>query len=67
MPKAKAIKRLRVQYVHSSIGNAVSQKRTVLALGLRRLGDVAEHADTPALRGMLFAVRHLVQVEELDA
>jgi large subunit ribosomal protein L30 len=67
MPRAKPTKRLRVRFVHSAIGNSVSQKRTVRALGLRRLGDVAEHADTAALRGMVFAVRHLVRVEEFDA
>ena len=43
------------------------QKLTVQALGLRRLGDVREHDDTPAVRGMLNKVPHLVRVEEVEA
>ncbi|MBK6431407.1 MAG: 50S ribosomal protein L30 [Anaerolineae bacterium] len=59
--------RLRVTYVKSSIGYEESQKRTVLALGLRRLGQTVFHADTPAIRGMIGKVPHLVRVEEVSA
>jgi len=58
--------RLRIKYVRSAIGNHFTQKRTIRALGLRRLGDVVEQADSPAIRGMVFKVRHLLQVEEVQ-
>ncbi len=61
------LSKLRVKYVKSAIGYNVRQKRTVEALGLRRLGDEVEHTDTPVIRGMLRKVQHLVQVEEVDA
>jgi large subunit ribosomal protein L30 len=53
-----------IKYVRSAIGYNVRQKRTIEALGLRRLGDVVEQDDTPAIRGMVNKVRHLVEVEE---
>ncbi len=59
--------RLRVTYVRSAIGYAVDQKRTVAALGLRRLHQTVEHDDNPALRGMVQKVRHLVTVETVAA
>jgi len=55
---------LRVTLVKSPIGYTKDQKKTVLALGLRRLNQTVEHKDTPALRGMLFKVTHLLRVEE---
>lgn len=59
--------KLVIRYVRSAIGYHLSQKRTVRALGLKRLGDVVEQDDTPAIRGMVRKVRHLVQVEEVEA
>lgn len=56
--------RLRVTLVRSPIGYDWRQKRTVRALGLRRLNQTVEHADSPAIRGMLAQVSHLVKVEE---
>jgi large subunit ribosomal protein L30 len=61
-----ATKRLRVTYVKSAIGYDVKQKQTIEALGLRRLQQVIVHPDTPAVRGMLNKVSHLVQVEEVE-
>ena len=58
--------RLRIKWVKSSIGYPRRQKGTVRALGLRRLGDVVEQADTPVIRGMINKVSHLVQVEEIE-
>jgi large subunit ribosomal protein L30 len=58
--------KLRITYVKSAIGYALRQKRTIEALGLRRLGDVVEQDDTAAIRGMVDKVQHLVQVEEVD-
>jgi len=57
--------RLRITYVKSAIGYTVRQKRTIEALGLRRLGDVVEQDDTPVIRGMVQKVQHLVRVEEV--
>ncbi|HEY3341961.1 MAG TPA: 50S ribosomal protein L30 [Anaerolineae bacterium] len=57
-------KRLLIRWVKSAIGYNVRQKRTLKALGLTKLGQVVEHADTPQMRGMINAVTHLVQVEE---
>jgi large subunit ribosomal protein L30 len=57
--------KLRITWVKSSIGYPQRQKGTIRALGLRRLGDVVEQADTPALRGMINKVSHLVRVEEV--
>ena len=58
---------LRITYVKSAIGYNVRQKRTIRALGLRRLGDVVEQQDTQPIRGMLDRVQHLVRVEEVEA
>lgn len=58
--------KLRVTWVKSSIGYSQRQKGTIRALGFRRLGDVVEHDDTAAIRGMLDKVSHLVRVEEAE-
>ena len=57
--------RLRITWIKSSIGYSRRQKGTIRALGLRRLGDIVEQADTPVIRGMVNKVSHLVQVEEI--
>ncbi len=65
MPKKETTgKTLRVTLVKSPIGFTKDQKKTVLALGLRRMNQTVEHKDTPALRGMLFKVIHMLRVEE---
>lgn len=64
---ASSSKRLRVTYSTSSIGVKIDQKETVRRLGLRKLGHVVELPDSPAVRGMLQKVRHLVTVEEVEA
>lgn len=56
--------KLQIKWVKSSIGQSRRQKDTIRALGLRKLGDVVEQADTPVIRGMIDKVSHLVQVEE---
>jgi large subunit ribosomal protein L30 len=55
---------VRVTLVKSPIGFTTNQKATVRALGLRRLHQTIEHKDTPALRGMLNKVIHLLKIEE---
>jgi len=65
MPKKESgDKTVRVTLVRSPIGYTKDQKKTVLALGLRRMHQTVEHTDNPALRGMIQKVIHLVQVEE---
>jgi large subunit ribosomal protein L30 len=56
--------KLRVTWVRSSSGHKFDQKRTIKALGLRRLGHTVEHSDSDSVRGMIYKVRHLVAVEE---
>ena len=66
MPAKKtAAKTVQVTQVKSVIGRPADQRATVRALGLKRINDTAQHADTPAIRGMIFKVQHLVKVEEL--
>ena len=57
-------KMLRITLVKSPIGFPEPQKRTVRALGLHRMHQTVEHQDSPALRGMLNSVIHLLQIEE---
>ena len=57
--------KLKITWRKSAIGYAPNQRRTIRALGLRRLGQVVEHSDSPAMRGMILTVRHLVEVEEV--
>jgi large subunit ribosomal protein L30 len=66
MAKKKKSKKkiLQVTLVKSPIGYNQRQKDTVRALGLRRLNQTVEHQDSPALRGMLDKIPHLIQVEE---
>ena len=40
------------------------QLDTLRSLGLRKIGQTVEHADTPQLRGMIYKVRHLVEISE---
>jgi large subunit ribosomal protein L30 len=61
---AGAQKRLRVKQIRSGIGHAETYRRTLAALGLRHHQHEVVIADTPGARGMLFKVRHLVQVSE---
>lgn len=60
-------KMLRIKYSTSSIGVESDQKDTVRRLGLRKLGQIVEQPDSPALRGMIHKVRHLLTVEEFEA
>jgi len=57
--------KLRLTWVKSSIGYPQRQKGTIRALGFHHLGDVVEHDDTPAIRGMVGKVSHLLQVEKV--
>ena len=55
---------LRVTWVRSAIGHKAAARGTIRALGLHRLNQTVQVADTPATRGMLRRVAFLVEVEE---
>jgi large subunit ribosomal protein L30 len=59
------VARLSVTLVKSGIGYKEDQKRTLKALGLRRMNQSVEHEDSAAIRGMINKVRHLVTVEAI--
>ncbi len=61
----KKVKTLTVTLVKSPIGYSERQKRTVRALGLRKMMQSVEHSDTPVLRGMIAKIPHLLDVVEL--
>ena len=57
-------KKLRVTQVRSAIGFDRRQRATLRGLGIRRMNHTVELEDTPAVRGMITKVIHLVQVED---
>jgi len=60
------MKKIKVTLVSSVIGRKEDQKRTVKALGLRRISSSRIHNDTPDIRGMVEKVSHLVRVEDIQ-
>ena len=60
-------KKLHVTLVKSPIGNPNRQKLTVAALGLKHIRQTIVHPDNPSIRGMIYKVRHLVRVEEVES
>lgn len=59
-------KKLEITQVKSGIGRPGKHRRTLAALGLKRHQKSVVHDDSPAIRGMVFQVSHLVSVRELD-
>lgn len=57
--------KLKLTQVKSQIGKKYDQDRTLKALGLGRIGKTSEITDNESVRGMIFKVKHLVEVEEL--
>ncbi len=62
---AEAKKTLRVTQVKSPIGYKKDQGETLRNLGLRKIGQSHDLVDNPSVRGMIFKVKHLVEVEEI--
>jgi len=60
------VAKLYITWIKSDIGYEKSQRKTIKALGLRRLNHSVEHDDSPSIRGMIAKVRHLVEVEERE-
>ena len=59
-------KKLRITWVKSAIGYHHPQRKVIQALGLHRLHETVERADSPTIRGMVDKVRHLLKVEEVQ-
>lgn len=57
--------KISIKQVRSGIGKPEKHRRTLKALGLRHQRSVV-HEDTPAIRGMIFQVRHLVEVSDVE-
>ena len=57
--------KLKITQVRSLIGRPQKHRRIIEALGLRKNQTAVYHNDTPSIRGMVFKVRHLVNVEEV--
>jgi len=55
--------KIKVTKVKSAINRTKNQKRTLEALGLKKIGQVVEHENTPNILGMIKKVNHLVSVE----
>lgn len=62
--KKSSGKQITIKLVRSPIGYTERQKKTVLALGLKRVNQRVSQPDTPAVRGMVARVGHLVEVVE---
>ena len=61
---ATEAKKIKVTLTRSVLGRPENQRKVVRALGLRKTNHTVEHADTPSIRGMLNAVKHLLTIEE---
>lgn len=59
--------KLSITLKHSPIGRPENQRKTVVALGLRKLQQTVVHEDTPVIRGMIKRVEHLVEVQTVEA
>lgn len=62
MAKAKPEKTVTIEQVHSPQRRPAAQRATLIGLGLNRINKRATLADTPAVRGMIARVQHLVRV-----
>ncbi|OPA73098.1 50S ribosomal protein L30 [Paenibacillus selenitireducens] len=59
--------KLQVTLVRSLIGRPETQRKTVNSLGLRKINQTVVHNDSPAIRGMVNQVSHLISVTEVEA
>ena len=64
MAAKKSGKEITVKLMRSPIGTNKRQRKTLEALGLKRVQQTVTHADNPSLRGMIKKVSHLVEVQE---
>ena len=59
-------KKIKITQIRSVIDQKEKVKRTITALGIKRMHHSVIHNETPQIQGMVTAVRHLVNVEEVD-
>ncbi|MEJ2633772.1 MAG: 50S ribosomal protein L30 [Calditrichia bacterium] len=62
----KKEKKIRVKQVRSTIGQLPAHRKTIEALGLKRIGHTKEFTDTPQIRGMVEKVKHMITWEEVE-
>ena len=62
--KPTTAKKITVKLIHSAIGTNPTQRKTLVALGLKKINQVKQYPDNEAIRGMINKVSHLVQVEQ---
>jgi len=60
-----SMEKIKITQVRSGIGRPLRQKRTLVALGLKRIRHTVEHTATPQILGMVNKVQHLVTVEKV--
>lgn len=56
--------KVKIKQTRSKINRPVDQKRTLEALGLKKIGQVVEHERTPSIEGMINKVKHLITIVE---
>ncbi|RKD34130.1 50S ribosomal protein L30 [Thermohalobacter berrensis] len=56
--------KIKIKLVKSKIGKTERQKRTVDALGFKKIGQVIEKEDTPQVRGMIEKIKHMIEIVE---
>jgi large subunit ribosomal protein L30 len=59
-------KKIKITQIRSAIGKLENQKRTIRALGIKKMHYSVIHDDTPVIRGMINEVKHLVKIQEVD-
>jgi|TARA_B100001939_G_scaffold53260_1_gene42493 large subunit ribosomal protein L30 len=60
----KMMSKVKIKQIRSKINRPVDQKRTLEALGLKKIGQVVEHEMTPSIEGMINKVKHLITIVE---
>ena len=58
--------KVKITLLKSTIGQKPDKRATVRSLGLKKINSTVEHEESPAIRGMIASVSHLVKVEELN-
>jgi len=60
------MKKLKIQQVRSGIGRKADQRKTLVALGITKMGQIVEHNGTPQIMGMIKKIEHLLSVEDVN-
>ena len=63
--KTAEVRKITIKQIRSGIGRQKKHRRTLLALGIKRHQQTVIHNDTPAIRGMINQVSHMVEVTEV--